>query len=204
MKKVSFYWLLISVYSFLAIGFGLGLSLAVRRLPDASQSQVQKEIWVYKDHPVTQTITPGHDGLNVLTVYLRNVALRNQEPFLFELSDSAGVIRSIQLTGYNIGDGDNVRFQFAPIPDSAGKTYTIKFSSDSPLSSAIGAGFSDLAHSIAYTSYYFPTNRLTVLKLTSKLFIGSLINPRFLVELGIIGTISYYLCRRLFELNSAR
>ncbi len=46
-------------YCLVPIVFALGLSLLVRRLPDTGQSQVEKEIWVYSGHPVSQDYYPG-------------------------------------------------------------------------------------------------------------------------------------------------
>ncbi len=191
MQKISTYWLLVAAYCFLSLGFALSLSLVIRRLPDIGQPRENTQVWVYSGHPVSQMIAPQSNGLNVVTVYLKNVSLRNQDSFLFELSDLSGVIRSIQITGYNIGDGDNVRFQFDPVLDSAGKIYTLTLTSNSPRDIAIGAGYSDPAKSIAYQTYYYPTDRKLVLIKTSQNFIRSLLNVRFWVTLSVIGLLSY-------------
>lgn len=180
MKKYK-YWLLTIAYCLLPIAFALSLSLFVRRLPDIGQSRENTQVWVYSGHPVSQSFTPHNDGLNVVTVYLKNVTLRNQDPFKFELSDSSGIIREINLSGYNIGDGDNVRFQFDPIPDSANRPFTFTFTSDSPSEIAIGVGFSEPAGSVAYQTYYFPSSRLQVLKHTATAFLKNLANIRFII-----------------------
>jgi hypothetical protein len=191
MKKINVYWLLITGYCLLAVAFGLSLSLFVHRLPDVGQPLVEKELWVYSSHPVSQEIIPQNNGLHVITVYLRNVALRNQDPFLFELSDSSGVIRSIRLTGYNIGDGDNVRFQFNPIMNSKDNPLTLTLTSNSSQKIAIGVGYSDAARSIAYQSFYYPTNRLSILKSTAVNFLHSLFQLRFMIIFVILGLTAY-------------
>ena len=176
MKKVNIFWLLFSVFSFLPVIFALSMSLFVRRLPDVGQPHENTQVWVYKDHPISQTFTPKNNGLNVITIYLKNVSLRNQEPFKFVLSDKSVPIREINLSGYNIGDGDNVRFQFDPIMNSKDLPLTLTLSSDSSQSKAIGVGFSEPSQSIAYLTYYYPTSRLQVLKTVTISFIRKLFN----------------------------
>lgn len=179
--KINKFWILTIFYCLIPIAFALSLSFFVRRLPDVGQPLSNQFLWIYSGHPVSQTITPGHDGLNVINIYLKNVSLRNQDPFTFTLSDSSGIIRTISLTGYNIGDGDNVRFQFPPIMNSANLPLTLKLTSDSPQNTAIGVGFSDSAKSIAFQSSYFPTSRFTVLKSVFLSFFQHLFNLRFLI-----------------------
>jgi hypothetical protein len=198
----------------LVVSFGIVLNLGVRRLPDVSQSSVKKEVWIYKDHQVSQTFTPQNDGLNVIHIYLRNVSLRNQNPLTFTVSDLDGtIIRRINLTGYNIGDGDNVRFQFAPIPDSAGKTYTLTLSAaGTSYSKAIGVGFApgdnypggesrvsgEASGDIAFSAFYFPTNRLEVLKSSLAFFIRSLVQPRLIIYLSLLTLTGWFLTSRFF------
>jgi hypothetical protein len=179
--KTNKYWIITIAYCLLPIAFGLSLSLFIRRLPDVSQPLSGQWQWIYSGHPVSQTITPRHDGLNVITVYLKNVSLRNQDPFYFTLADASGVIRKIDINGYNIGDGDNVRFQFLPIFDSKNLTLIFTLTSSSPQSAAIGAGFSDSAGSLAYQTYYFPTSRMVVLETAAGDFTNRLLRPRFIL-----------------------
>lgn len=208
-------YLLISSFLIVSfIAFGILLSLGVRRLPDVSQPQVKKEVWIYKGHEVSQTIRPLHDGFNVVHIYLRNVSLRNQDRFVFTVSDSGGtVIRKIDLTGYNIGDGDNVRFQFAPIPDSAGKEYTINLSSpETTYAKSIGVGFisgnnypggdahvsGETPGDIAFSAFYFPTNRLEVITSSCMFFARSVFQPRFILMLVVLSVTGWLLTSRFF------
>lgn len=186
MRKIKLYWILVTVYCLLPVIFALSLSLFVRRLPDVGQPRENTQTWVYQDHPVSQTFTPQNNGLNLLTVYLKNVSLRNQDPLTFSLSDSSGIIREIKLSGYNIGDGDNVPFQFEPISDSSNKSFKFTFTSSSPKEIAIGVGYSEQDKSVAYQSYFFPTNRYQLLKTATIGFILSLFQPRFLAIVTIV------------------
>jgi len=200
--KINKYWLITITYCLIAVAFALCLSLLVRRLPDTGQPQVEKEIWVYSGHPVSQTITPVHDGFNVITIYLRNIGLRNQDPFLFQISDSTGVIRSISLTGYNIGDGDNVRFQFPPIMNSKNLRYTLTFSSESPHSTAIGIGYSDKAQSIAYQTFYYPTSRVSVIKSTTLTFLANLFHLKLIILFPVLFYLALIPCSFVFRIKS--
>lgn len=175
MKKYRF-WLLTTIYCLIPIVFALSLSLFVRRLPDVGQAHENTQVWIYSGHPVSHTFIPRNNGLNVITVYLKNVSLRNQDPLIFRLSDNSVVIREINLSGYNVGDGDNVRFQFDPVMNSKGLPLTLTLTSDSPQSVAIGVGFSEPAQSIAYQTYYYPTSRLQVIKSATLTFIRNLFN----------------------------
>ena len=143
------FWLITLFYVCLAIVVAVGLDLLVRRVPDISQPVVEKELWIYKDHPVTQTVTPKHNGFNVVVLYLRNVILRNQGPFTFTLTDKNGTeVSRIDLNGYNITDGGSVRMQFPPIPDSKDQTYTITLSAPTPdITTAIGVGYNSDSNS---------------------------------------------------------
>jgi hypothetical protein len=183
------YWFIAFTYCLLPIAFALSLSLFIRRLPDVGQSRENTQIWVYKDHPISQTFTTQNNGLNVITVYLKNVSLRNQDPLVFRLLDKSNVIREITLSGYNVGDGDNVRFQFDPVLDSANHTYTFSFTSDSPQKSSIGVGYSSDFQSIAFQSYYHPTRSLVVAQTVTISFIRNLLSLKL-----IITFISLLLC----------
>ncbi len=189
------FFLISLIYIIFLFGFAFILSLGVRKLPDFSQPEVKKEVWIYSEHDVSQSFTPVHDNLNTIYIYLRNISLRNREPLLFTVSDATGsVIRTINLTGYNVGDGDNVRLQFAPISDSGGKKYSLTLSSPSSVwANAVGVGFvADNTYSggealvaneapgdIAFSGYYFPVNHRQVVISTVTDFMLKLARPQF-------------------------
>jgi hypothetical protein len=192
-------WLVVIFYVIPVLCFAFGLGFGVRRLPDVGQPRSDSIVWIYKNHEVTQNITVLNNGFNVLTVYMRNISLRNQKPLTFTLKDSGGVtVREIHLTGYNIGDGDSVRFQFAPLTDSGGKTYQVVLSSPaSVFGDAIGVGYSDL--NISYQSYYYPIGRFTVVSGTVLAFLHSVLKPEFLIILAGVGIVTLGFGIRLFS-----
>ncbi len=179
------YWLIALVYCLLPVLFAVSLSLFIRRLPDTGQPRSDEFIWISKNHPVDQDIYPGHDGLNVVTIYLKNVGLRNQKPLFFYLLQNGKIIRRISLNGYNVGDGDSVRFQFSPITDSAGQTFQIRLESPgTDTREAIGVGVS--SGNISYQTYYFPTLRIQVLQAEVNGLVKSVLDFKFLAAFLIL------------------
>jgi hypothetical protein len=197
--RLNKYWLIAGGYILAAFVFALGLCFGIRRLPDVSQPRLEKEVWVYSGHSVSQTIVPGHDGFNVIDIYLRNVALRNQSPFTFVLSDASGQpLRTIRLTGYNVVDGQNIRFQFDPIPDSRSRQLTFTLSSDSPENLAIGAGYSSADKSLTFRSYYYPSRRWEVISSVLSGWTETLFRLRFIAILLFLA-VSGYVCLKRIE-----
>jgi hypothetical protein len=197
--KLNKYWLLACGYLLLSLGFAFILGFQIRRLPDVGQPRENTQLWAYSGHPVSQIFTTKHDGLNIVTVYLKNVSLRNQDPFEFILSAGSQPLQTIRISGYNIGDGADVPFQFEPIPNSAGKTFTFTLVSGSGPDLAIGAGYSSIDQSLAYQTYYYPTNHAAVVSAVLSGFIGSLMHLRFLLLLGGLGLAGYWLAVRIYK-----
>lgn len=89
---------------------------------------------------------PGYDGVRTVSVYgtrifsqefmstnknmiaigtsIKNPNLKNKKEIIMSLYDeNNNLIRTSVLNGFNIGDGDYVKFIFDPIPDSDNKKY---------------------------------------------------------------------------------
>lgn len=199
--KINKIWLLTITYCLIPVIFALSLTFFVRRQPDIGQPQENTQVWIYSGHPVTQGFTPRNNGVNVITIYLKNVSLRNRDPFIFQLSDTNGVLRTIRINGYNIGDGDNVRFQFDPVADSGNKQFTLSLSSESPKELAVGVGFSEEAQSIAFQTYYFPTSRLNSVITITMQFIRSLFQPMLIIFVVFSGLFAGLFANKLFSMS---
>jgi len=197
--KINKIWLIAFAYCLLPISFALSLTLFVRRQPDIGQPQENTQTWIYSGHQVTQSFTPRNNGLNIITIYLKNVSLRNRDPFLFQLSDANGILRTIRINGYNIGDGDNVRFQFDPVADSGNKQFTLTLSSESPKELAVGVGFSEVAESIAFQTYYFPTSRINGVISNTIEFTRSLFQPVLIIFFFTTGLFAFLFAKKLFN-----
>lgn len=170
------------IFGLLGILF-IGTVVGIRRVPDSAQSSQNHLVPVYSDRPVSQSVTPLHNGFNVAVIYLRNASLLNRDPLVFTLTDARHhLIRQIDLNGYNVGDGTNVRFQFLPVPDSAGQTYTLTLSAPAttPGHPKIEIGFSG-SGSMAFQLYYRPQNTLSFLKELSQALFRRLISRAFII-----------------------
>ncbi|HBC72846.1 TPA: hypothetical protein DCZ90_03485 [Candidatus Amesbacteria bacterium] len=74
-------------------------------------------------------MVPRNNGLNTVLIFFKNPNLGNTDRLIFSLSLPGGAeLRHIEISGRNIGDGETVRFQFPPVPDSAGITYLLTIS----------------------------------------------------------------------------
>lgn len=185
------------VYIFLCVLILVAATLfGVRRIADAGQLEHDQEVPVYADHPVSQPVAFSHNGANVVVIFLKNIALRNRQPFIFTLSLDGRVVREININGTNIGDGDNVRFQFDPISGSLNQTYLITLSSPmSQYSDAVGVGYSSPHKSIAYQLYFSPQSKTESL---TSLFVHmrSLVSPQLFLSWVSIGIIGFFICRK--------
>jgi hypothetical protein len=204
LKNKNWCWGLTLGYCLSVLIIGLGLSQGIHRLPDVSQPSVEKEVWFYGDKTISQKVEPLHNGFNVVQVYLRNIALRNREPVTFSLGDTTGKeLRRIDLNGYNIGDGDNVRLQFTPLTDSKGKTYRLVFSSPSSVwENAVGVGYSGPEYpggSIAYSLYYNPVSRLEVIKTVTFRLVGLVARPSFLFYLILVFIFTWFPIKKMYR-----
>ncbi len=202
MKKVlSLYPIIIGVL-FLAFSF-----VFIRRVPEVNQGVVDRLVPMYQNRPVSQTISPQHDGLNVIMIFLKNRSLINTDKIIFTLSENEKVIRTIELSGSNIGDGDTVRFQFDPIPDSAGHTYSLRLEAPATQVSQtpIEVGFSNtdtytLGSSpepgdMSFQLFYKPVNKAAYISELATIFVSRL-TPLY----GISVLISLFVCFRLVKL----
>lgn len=163
--KQSKFWLGAILFPCTILGTVTLLSiLGIKRVPDVVQTLHTFEDMIYQDHSVTQSISPQHAGLNVINVFLKNIALRNRDPLKFILKDQTGtIIREINFNGANVGDGEMIRLQFLPVPDSAEKSYTFTISAPvTPPSQFIGIGSSN--QGVSYESYYQPVSQINFLK----------------------------------------
>ena len=92
---------------------------------DLAQTRGKELYQIYGQRKVGQTFVANKNNLEMIIVNLRNGRLRNQQPIYFYLQEANRPqnLRKLEINGFNIGDPSLVKFQFEPIPDSAGKTY---------------------------------------------------------------------------------
>jgi hypothetical protein len=177
----------------------VSLGFFVPRLEDSAQSVNEKEVWFFTNHQISQTVIPRNNGLSMIRIFMRNVALRNNDPVNFSLSDNNGkIIRQITFNGFNVGDGETIRLQFDPIADSSGNTYRFTFTSPTKeVGQALGIGFTsqnlypggkaeineNADGDLTFQLYYQPTNRASAVLAVFINFLCNLITLRIIVTL---------------------
>ncbi len=91
---------------------------------DNHQPLTSHKLYFTKVNDLSQTFLSRRENLNIVSICLRNPD-RTLIPLQFELTDEEGVtVRSLNFTGGNIDNSDCTKFQFEPVSDSKGKTYT--------------------------------------------------------------------------------
>jgi len=216
MKKPFDPFILSSLYLILLLLELLSLTfLALRRLPDTVQHRGEKYLPVYSDIPLTQTFHPRHDNINVVLISLKNPNLANIDPLIFTLSDLQGSeIRRVEASGRNTGDGVTLRFQFSPVPDSAGREFLIKLSAPNTSrgSPAISAGFSEtdaypLGRSLipgesgdmSFQLFYYPSDKKVLFTELGILFFSRLVNPAYLKSFSLYLIVLFLVFRFLLS-----
>lgn len=122
---------LFSILLFFITLFLLGIILDSRKSLNfkiASGTSIQP---IIKSSPKIEEIKSNKSNLYLLVIRLKNNSVENIDRFKLELIGSRdSIIRSVEISGRNIGDDEWVRFQFDPIGDSLNKSYKVILSSD--------------------------------------------------------------------------
>jgi len=168
-------WIFILAFSF---------SLLIKRVPGFHQDQVGELVPIYEKQALTQTITLEQPGLDTVMIFLKNASLKNSDKFIFTIADII-----IPINGYNIGDGDTVKFQFPPLNLPKGSKISLTISSPDTKNpdDAIKAGISTLdtytggelsgkfaPRDLSFQLFYQPQNRWSNLSSTIKNFLTRL------------------------------
>lgn len=190
----------------LATFFGL------RRIPDSAQRQNNRLVPIYLNAPIIQTITPNHNGLNLVMVFLRNQSLLNTDKLIFSLSSNNNVqLRKLEISGRNIGDGENIRFQFPPLSTSENQTYLLKLEAPETRigQNKIEAGFSNqdvylLGSSpvqpgdLTFELYYRPQSPTKIIYEVAGLFIQKITPLGFWLSVGFYLLAGYFFARLIY------
>lgn len=79
--------------------------------------------------------TPDNDGINIVVINFKNPGNSNQDKYSFSLLEGDKVLFTQEFSGFNVGDPSDLRFQFPPLTNVAGKNLTIVVN---PLSQSTG------------------------------------------------------------------
>ena len=100
------------------------LTFLIKNIPNASQPSLEGTQGIYKDITVIQYFISELDNLSGFGMSIKNPYFRNKNAIDFKIfSENKTLLRTISLNGSNIVDGDFVRINFLPIPNSKGKKY---------------------------------------------------------------------------------
>lgn len=172
----------------------------VRRVYDSGISQTDRLVPLFTDKPISQQINPLQNGLNTIYVYMRNRSILNTSPVRFLLSDDTGnALRQIDINGSNIGDGENVRFQFLPISDSAGRSYIVTLSTSKNSSNEPHVEIGFTKDKMSYLANYRPTNKKILFKNIMLGLIPKLNQPRLYIIALLVGGFNCYLLSLLIQ-----
>jgi len=108
------------------------MTLAIDMIPANDQPGYGGSIRVpiYGERQYSQKFISRDSNLTAIGTSIKNPNLKNKLDIFFNLYDENGsLIRSSNLSGFNTGDGDFVKFVFEKINDSLNKIYTFTISS---------------------------------------------------------------------------
>lgn len=101
------------------------------------------------------SFTPVHNFLNIIVFSMKNPDFENIEEFRASLIDKkgGGILRTLEFSGRNLKDPGDVRFQFDPISDSAGKEMVLRIEDKQDDGPPVGV-YVGVDEGIAFHSYY--------------------------------------------------
>lgn len=124
MKKLI--WLTtILVFSIIFLAPAL-MALGIKLVPGGDQPgyNSNERLSIYSERTVTQKFTSNNNNFSAIGTSIRNPNLKNKKEIIFNLyNEKMEKIRNVTVNGQNVEDGNFIKFIFAPIIDSAGKTY---------------------------------------------------------------------------------
>lgn len=138
----------------LAFLVGASVLYLSKYLPNDFRKTGERQVEVHKEYEAFSTLTSTRDNLSVIFVRLRNFVHRSKEPFVFSILDEeARVLRKVEISGANIGDGEWTRFQFTPLTGIKDRKLTLKLHSDSPYPSQSVIAFTDPSGEFLFKSF---------------------------------------------------
>lgn len=126
MKRI---YLLPAVIIFLVFLIPFILSLAVSEVPNDIQPSLEGTQMIDKDITVSQFFVSTMDNLSGIGTSIKNPNFRNHKALIFNLySEGNNKIRTVNLNGANILDGDFMKIKFTPVNNSKGKKFSFSLS----------------------------------------------------------------------------
>ncbi len=129
LSKITLGWVLAILLVFLLVHIPLTLK---GRYIDTVYSSENLLIPLTSQTEIAQKIKVNTNNLNIISLRLKNIGLRNKENVEFKLLDEQeNTVRELVINGGSIGDDFDLNLTFPAIADSAGKIYTLTLKSPS-------------------------------------------------------------------------
>lgn len=155
MNPQNKYFLIIFELLFILILFIILPSVFIMTRPGPESLDHNQLISVDLQHPITQIILPSQNGLNSVSLFLKNPALLNRQNFTLSLKDvDDHIVRQLNFNGYNVGDPNWLPFKFTPIPNSQNQQYLLTLFTTDPSINTISAYFNNQSNSVTYKTTY--------------------------------------------------
>lgn len=107
----------------------VGLAFFIEKVPLNIQPGLEKTVSINKEQTVKQSFYVDQNNLSGVGLSIKNPNLMNKKDLYLEILEDEAVIRKVTVSGYSIGDGNFINFEFDPITNSANKEYSFLLSS---------------------------------------------------------------------------
>lgn len=139
--------------------------------------------------PVEALYRPEHDFVNIIVLHLKNPNYLNTQVFVLSILEGGEVVRKLEFNGRNVGDPSDVRFQFEPLGEAAGKNLLL--SVDQVTAGAEVEPFLSVAVTdegrLAYRAYYRTPSKRDSFKQVFEGFFNRLSRDTFFVIVWFLG-----------------
>src|SRR3989339_1092087 len=154
-----------------------------------------RRLSIYGINELSQKFISKEKNLTAVGTTIKNPNLKNKKEVILDLYDVGGnLVRKFILNGFNIGDGDFVKFVFDAIPDSQNKEYSLTLSSptaaadeiievflmDNTANGIIEYTFAEETHQggIPMVTFHKPENKWEIIKEVYSNWLSKLLFPR--------------------------
>lgn len=121
---------------FLTVAFFGGLILVslfylTKNVPNVLRAEGERRVEIFGNVDVTSNFKSTKDNLAVVFIKLHNFVKRNRGEFTFFIQDENGnILRTVKISGENIGEDDWTKFQFPILTGIKDKNLTFVLRSD--------------------------------------------------------------------------
>lgn len=101
------------------------LTFGITYIPSLPQPSLVATQKIDERETLSQTFVEKNNNLAEVAITLKNPDFKNKQDIILSLYDNTGaLLRTVTRNGSSVTDGDFVKFQFAPITNSANQSYT--------------------------------------------------------------------------------